>query len=140
MSFQERADAALEPIGVSCPAPMLGEPLPVYRRRVLELMALKLPRDHELRCIPYSRCDDAALRALEPQVFEAIRGLPYDTRTLRPGEEREIPIRMPDGMKMTTFVMGEGDSFIKGMGRPCRKVVSFATDKGPMDASGRFLR
>ena len=31
------------------------------------------------------------------------------------------------------------ESFVKGMGRPGRRVVSFNTPNGPVDASGRFL-
>jgi hypothetical protein len=38
---------------------------------------------------------------------------------------------------MRTF---HGESFVKAMGRPGRRVVSFTTPHGPMDASGRYLR
>jgi hypothetical protein len=38
---------------------------------------------------------------------------------------------------MRTF---HGEWFGKMFCRPCRRVVSFTTPHGPMDASGRYLR
>jgi hypothetical protein len=85
MSFQERADAALEPLGLRCPAPLLGEELGDYRRRIMRMIARQLPRDYPLRKVEYARCDDAALRAFEPQLFAAAATAARDTRAMRPG-------------------------------------------------------
>jgi hypothetical protein len=48
-----------------------------YRRRMMNMIARRLPGDNPLR---RSRCDDAALDALEPELFAAAKAAVYDTR------------------------------------------------------------
>ena len=79
MSFQQRADDLLDKWGVRAPAPTLGESGGDYRRRVTGMIADRLPGDNPLRRVPYKRCDDAALSALEPELFAAAKAAVYDT-------------------------------------------------------------
>ena len=109
--FQERADAVLDKWGLRAPAPVLGEDMGVYRRRVLRMIAKRLPGDKPLRRVRYAECDDAALGALEPQLFDAARRAVYDVRFMDSGEMREVVERDDNGMAIKNWV--GPDSFVK---------------------------
>jgi hypothetical protein len=79
-----------------------------------------------------------ALEVFDPQLCQAGRKEAYNPNTVPPGQFRIVPEVDSNGMKMNRFVGPE--SFVKAMGRPGRRVVSFLTSNGPVDASGRFLR
>jgi hypothetical protein len=97
-----------------------------------------LPDDHELRNIQVRRMPSDALEVFDPQLCQACRTEAYNPNTVVPGEFRMVPQIDPNGLTIRMFVGPE--SFVKQMGRPGRRVVSFNTSNGPMDASGRFLR
>src|SRR5215471_15565889 len=63
---------------------------------------------------------------------------PFNPLTVPKGEIREVVKTDVNGLKVRHFI-GQ-DSFVKFMGRPGRRVVSFRTDQGYVDASGRGLR
>ena len=80
-----------------------------------------------------------ALQAIEPQVLNAVIVEANNPNTVLPGEFRQIEERDDFGALLVRRFIGP-ESFVKQMGRPGRRVVSFRTDQGFVDASGRGLR
>jgi hypothetical protein len=119
MSFQVRADEALQKLGTRAPAPILGETADQYRRRVMRDMARLLPRDYDMRRVEYRQCSDKALDALEPQLFAAVDEASRDVRAMRRGELREVTAINPDNGQKTISFFGP-NSFVTTMGRECR--------------------
>jgi hypothetical protein len=87
------------------------------------------------------------LRSMSPDVFAGFEPMIYDAcakavarnDTVPLGEMREITRVDPkNGYKETRFY-GQR-SFVADLGRPGRRVTSFRTDHGYVDASGRPLR
>jgi hypothetical protein len=71
--------------------------------------------------------------------FSWLAGLkPLNPLTVPKGEIREVVKTDANGLKVRHFIGQE--SFVKQMGRPGRRVVSFRTDQGYVDASRRGLR
>jgi hypothetical protein len=70
--WQEYFDGKLRAIGMRAPAPVLGETVADYRRKVLvQTKKAFIPRTHELRQFSLDDIRGAALDALEPQILEA---------------------------------------------------------------------
>lgn len=68
------------------------------------------------------REDDAALNALEPQLFEAFKSARMDPATAPLDGERQMEVIDPQSGSRTV-VLNRRESFIRGMGLPCRKVT-----------------
>jgi hypothetical protein len=112
--------------------------LPKYRRDLAVKLKKLLPGSHELRQVQYRRLDDTTLSVFEPQLYHAVRAEAHNPSTVPPGEFRRVVKIDSNGMKMVEWI-GQ-DSFIKQFTRPGRRVTSFRTDQGFVDASGRPLR
>jgi hypothetical protein len=136
--FQERADNALSPWDIRAPAPVLGEDIGKYRRDLAVKLKKLLPGNHGLRQVQYRGLDDATLSVFEPQLYRAVRAEAHNPNTVPRGEYRRIVKIDSNGMKMVEWVGQE--SFIKEFTRPGRRVTSFRTDQGFVDAGGRPLR
>jgi hypothetical protein len=137
--FQERYDSALEPWGVRARAPTLGEDIANYRRDELVRIKKLLPNDHELRKVQIRQLRDDALDVFEPQILKAAR----DTSRRADTVPVDAPLRRVEhtdgnGMKVVDFI-GQR-SFIHDFNRQGRRVVSFRTDQGYVNASGFALR
>jgi hypothetical protein len=87
------------------------------------------------------------LWSMPPEIFAGFEGMIYDAAaaayarddTVPAGEMRAVTKVDPvTGYKETRFYGRE--SFVKDMNRPGRRVTSFRTDHGYVDASGRPLR
>jgi hypothetical protein len=91
----------------------------------MRMIAKRLPGDNPLRTVPYSRCDDAAISALEPQLFDAAKKAVYDSRFIVEGEMRPVLERDENtGLQTRSFIGPE--SFVKNPlygSRPCRRVA-----------------
>ena len=135
--FQERYDNALSPWDRRAPAPTLGQTVDDYRRETLVKMKKLLPENHKLR-IPVRRLDDDTLNILDPQICRAVRDEAYNPNTVPPGELRRVVEKDGNGATMVRFVGPQ--CFVREMGRPGRRVLSFLTSAGFVDASGRALR
>jgi hypothetical protein len=59
------------------------------------LISNRLPGDNPLCNVPWKRCDSAALRALEPQLFDAATKAVYDQHVCRQGIVRRRPDLQP---------------------------------------------
>jgi hypothetical protein len=136
--YQQRYDDALQPWDIRAPAPVLGEPITEYRWKLARLAKHQLPEDHQLRKIQYRRLDTAVFDNFEPQLLQAVQRAAYDAASVPPGQFRKVTEIASDGMKIVKWVGQE--SFVKDMGRPGRRVVSFQTPNGRVNASGIPVR
>jgi hypothetical protein len=138
--FQEYYDASLRNIGVRVPAPLLGQTCNDYRRETLRnLKRTFLPQVHDLYKVNYRGLQSDALKVFEPQLLEACVTECNNPAHLAPGELKKVERHDEYGKLQFIDWVGQ-ESFVKAMGRPGRKVISFTTDRGRFDASGRALR
>jgi hypothetical protein len=138
--FQEYFDSTLRQVGLRAPQPVLGQSVNDYRREVLRMAKRKfLPQNHPLYEVQYRGLKADALDALEPQLMQAVVKEANNPAHVPPGEFRKIEELDESGaLRMIRFIGPE--CFVKQMMRPGRRVVSFNTSHGQVDASGRFLR
>jgi hypothetical protein len=138
--FQEYYDQTLSKVGTKAPAPLLGQNVYDYRRETLRtLKRTFLPQNHDLYQVQYRSLRSDALEALEPQLLRAVVTEAVNPANLEPGELRMIPKIDPQTGVKTNNWYGQ-DSFVKFMGRPGRRVVSFLTDRGRYDvATARYV-
>jgi hypothetical protein len=80
-----------------------------------------------------------ALNGFEPLVLKAAVKEANNPAHLEPGEIRAINRLDEVGRVKWIDFIGQ-ESFVKQMTLPGRRVVSFRTHQGAVDASGRFLR
>jgi hypothetical protein len=137
-AVQERADDAYQPWGFRAPAPVLGCDPDEYRRDLLIKAKRLLPGDNRLRHVQVRQLPHSALGQFEDMIFAAAKAEAFRPDSVPEGEMRRVEERDSNGLKMIRWI-GKV-SFVKAMGRPGRRVVSFNTSQGPVDASGRFLR
>ncbi len=98
-----------------------------------------LPPAHDLYQVQYRSLRPDALQALEPQLLTAVVAEANNPAHVKPGELKKVEELDETGaLRMIRFVGQE--SFVKQMMRPGRRVLSFTTDRGRFDASGRALR
>jgi hypothetical protein len=136
--FQERYDNALQPWDQRAPAPVLGENIDTYRRNTLVKMKKLLPEGHELRQVQIRQISNDVLDVFEPQILQACRAEAYNAASVPLGEMRRVIELDPNGLKIVSYIGQE--SFVREMGRPGRRVTSFRTSNGFVDATGRALR
>ena len=138
--FQAYYDETLRRVGARAPAPVLGQSVNDYRRETLrQLKRTFLPPAHDLYQVQYRSLRPDALQALEPQLLTAVVAEANNPAHVKPGELKKIEELDETGaLRMIRFVGQE--SFVKQMMRPGRRVLSFTTDRGRFDASGRALR
>jgi hypothetical protein len=136
--YQQRYDDALQPWDLRAPAPVLGEDIAEYRAKLAILAKHQLPPDHQLRKVQYRRLDSAIFDNFEPQLLRACRQEAYNPATVPPGEYRKVVELDGNGMRMVRWV-GQR-SFIEDFKPPVRRVVSFLTPHGRVNASGSPVR
>jgi hypothetical protein len=133
-------DDALRNVGVRVPAPLLGQPCNDYRRETLRnLKRTFLPQNHDLYKVQYRKLPADALAIFEPQLLAACVTEANNPAHLQPGEIRKVE-RLDETGRVRCIDWVGRESFVKQMTRPGRRVLSFTTDRGRFDASGRALR
>ncbi|HJY80177.1 MAG TPA: hypothetical protein VKK81_03730 [Candidatus Binatia bacterium] len=138
--FQAFYDETLRKVGMKAPQPVLGETLNHYRRETLRtLKRTFLPPAHDLYKVNYRGLKADALQVFEPQLLSACVTEANNPAHVPPGELRKIE-KLDEFGKVKTIEFVGQESFVKQMTRPGRRVVSFKTDQGYVDASGRGLR
>src|SRR5262245_44536630 len=95
----------------------------IYRDPLLP-MSIRIPAD--------------VLSGFEDMLLPACKTEAFNPLTVPKGEIREVVKTDVNCLKVRHFI-GQ-DSFVKFICRPGRRVVSFRTDQGYVDASGRGLR
>jgi len=138
--FQAHYDEILREVGARAPPPILGDTVNQYRRETLRnLKRTFLPQTHPLYDVQFRALKADALGIFEPQLLKACVTEANNPCHVPPGEMKKVERLDPYGqMKFIDWVGQE--HFTKAMSRPGRRVVSFRTDKGFVDASGRGLR
>ena len=138
--FQAYYDEALRNVGVRVPAPLLSGTVNDYRRETLRnLKRTFLPLVHDLYHVQFRRLPADALAIFEPQLLKACVTECNNPAHVPPGELKKVE-RLDEYGKLKFIDWVGQESFVKAMGRPGRKVLSFTTDRGRFDASGRALR
>jgi hypothetical protein len=74
----------------------------------------------------------------EKQNIAACRVEAFNPNYVEPGQFRMIEVRDAYGNVSERRFVGS-EHFVKAMGRPGRRVVSFNTSSGPMTPSGQFI-
>jgi hypothetical protein len=138
--FQAYYDETLRTIGMRAPQPILGQTCNDYRRETLRTIKRTfLPESHEFYRIQMRGLPADILPGIEPQVLSAAVTEANNPAHVPPGELRKIE-RLDEYGKLKCIDWIGQESFVKQMMRPGRRVLSFRTDQGAVDASGRFLR
>ena len=137
--WQEHYQAAVEDIGLNIPPPTLGQSTNNYRREMMRLLKKTfIPPTHDLYKVNMRGLPADVLSGFEDMLLPACRTEAFNPLTVPRGEIREVVKTDVNGLKVRNFIGQE--SFVKQMMRPGRRVVSFRTDHGYVDASGRGLR
>src|SRR6516162_499902 len=137
--WQEHYQAQVEDLGCNIPPPTLGQSTNDYRREMMRLLKQTfIPQTHDLYKVQMRQLPDDVLAGFEQMLLPAVKVEAFNPLTVPKGEIREVVRTDANGLKVRHFI-GQ-DSFVKFMGRPGRRVVSFRTNQGYVDASGRGLR
>ncbi len=141
-----RYDGVFEPFGRKAEQPRIGQSARDYRLQNLRVAQRFLPRDDPWSGVSLDGVSNEALAEIERQILRSA-----SKAATRPDDLAHTPAAKPDtvspNMKMVTMkVNGQevnrfyGQQFCKSMGRAGRRVISFLTNHGYVDASGRGLR
>jgi hypothetical protein len=102
--FQARADDAFAPWGMRAPAPVVGEPIDDYRRKLMILAKKQLPEGHELRGVTVKRIPADALDGFEKMYYDACREAGTRPDSAAPDEMRMVEkIDPANGQKIIEF-------------------------------------
>lgn len=120
---QARADNVFAGFGQRAPRPLEGESLGDYRKR----LATKLKTySTTWKGVKLTRLDDEAFAPIEAQIYADATAAAANPVDLEAGELRMVTKVDPTtGVRSNVFYGKE--SFVKGMGRPGRRVASFRT-------------
>jgi hypothetical protein len=135
--FQAYYDETLRRVGSRAPSPSLGQSVNDYRRETLrQLKRTFLPQNHDLYQVQYRGLKADALGVFEPQLLKAVEEEANNPLHVPSGELKKIE-RMDEYGKVKCIDFIGQESFVKGMGRPGRRVVKFLA---PADNHGRAIR
>ena len=116
-------DTVAQMFGKQAPRWLTGESQPAYDRRLATMFR---PYSKAWADVKMSELPDGAFRNAREQIYSDAMHAAHNPTDLGPGEERKVVLTDPDtGQKQ--IVWRGGESFIKGLGRPGRRVVSFLT-------------
>jgi hypothetical protein len=140
VKWQSFFDEQLREVGVRAPPSVAGQsPEDYVRETCRTLKRQHLPQNDEYYQVNYRGLPDNALPVYGDGLVKQVKKQRVNPATVPYREFREIEKIDPvTGVKSKIFI-GQ-DNFCRFMGRPGRKVVSFRTPQGAVDASGRFLR
>jgi hypothetical protein len=119
-NLQARCDDALQPWGIRAPAPVAGEPLDDYRRRLLIEAKRRLPESDQWRRSRVRDLPDDVLPHAEQQIYASCRAAALRPDSAAPGEIRRVEERDSNGLLQVKWI-GER-SFIHDFATPGRRV------------------
>jgi hypothetical protein len=123
---QEQLDPWFRKVGYRAPLPPAGQSPNHYLAEQCRFLKREfLPRNHPYYKVQYRsvRDDSAALNALVPKLLDAVVTEAFNPANY-PDEPRKMEVRDEYGtLKFVQFI-GQ-TSFVKGMGRPGRRVKGF---------------
>ena len=130
--FQAYYDEVLRKVGMRAPEPTLDQSVNDYRRETLRtLKRTFLPPVHELYQVQYRQLKADALGVLEKQLLDACVVEANNPAHVPPGELRKVEEFDQYGQVKTINWIG-GESFVKAMGRPGRRVKSLLFDRSAL--------
>jgi hypothetical protein len=116
----------------------MGMSINEFRRRSLSYIQQFLPP--EWRGVSLDNCMSEALNAIEPQILKEARFAATNPRLLA-----HTPAAKPDSLDpdikavtLNGITSYHGQSFVKNMGRPGRRVTGWMTPQGPVKANGSY--
>jgi hypothetical protein len=121
--YQARADSVFQEWGFRAPAPPLGQDPEEYRRDLCIMAKRQIPYGHEMRIKNLRKLPRDVFEAFEPQIYNACREAAKSPDSAAPGEMRRVERTDSNGLKFVEWLGRE--HFVKDMGRPGRRVVSF---------------
>ena len=122
-----------QPLGVAPPTPKVGQDVMEYRAEACRAFKRTyLPPAHESYKVNYRGLvdDPKTLGILERKLLADCLVEAKNPAHVPKGQFREFVVTGPDGLKIHKFIGQE--SFVKGMGRPCRRVTSFLFDRSAL--------
>jgi hypothetical protein len=142
-SIQQRADDAFQVWGRSAPPMRAGENDRSYIRRIARIAQKKnyLAYDEKVKRIDFDQLPDHALPQFTEMLLNGIRRSVTRSDTVPDGTERQVFSRDENtGLATRSFIRPDNESFVKEFTRPCRRVVTFRTPHGLVDANLQFVR
>jgi len=139
----EKVDDAFQVWGRAAPPMRADEDNPKYIRRIARIAQKKnyLAYNAKTKKVYFDRLAPDALPIFTAMLLDEIKQSVTRSDTVPEGTERQIFTRDDQtGMSTRSFVRPNGRCFTDEFTQPCRRVLSFSTPNGPMDASGRYLR
>ena len=135
---QERWEETFQKLGRSAPAPRADEATADYLRRVSRVGRKYVPRSEEICSVAFDyTMPDAVVPRFSEMMRAAVERSMYRTDNMAEGEMRQVLETDPNtGAKIRTFI--GPTSFVKEMGRPCRRVTRINAPAGtPLYSSDR---
>lgn len=120
---QARADAVFNGFGQRAPRPLEGEGLVDYRKRLATKLKSYSPA---WKSVKFSVLPEEAFSIAENQVYADAIAAASNPTDLEAGELRQVTKTDPTTGVRTIVFYGK-ESFVKGLGRPGRRVQSFRT-------------
>jgi hypothetical protein len=120
---QSRADAVFAGFGTRAPRPLEGEGLMDYRKRLANKLKT---HSSKWKTAKLSRLDEDIFSPIEEQIYADAITAAANPVDLEAGELRAVTKTDPTTGVRTIVFYGK-ESFIKGMGRPGRRVAAFRT-------------
>lgn len=128
--IQEQYDNVFKSWGMSAPAPVVGESVGDYDRRLAVLGKKQLPEDHPLKKIQFRALGDDAFPVYKAQLLPAIGQEAYNPNTVpEDAPLRRVESRDGNGLTMVDWVGRR--SFIFDFVRPGRRARIRNPDREP---------
>ena len=119
---QSRWDSTFAALGRSAPARRADETGTDYLRRLSRVGRKYIPRGEQIAQVDFDELPDAVVPKFSELMRAAVARNVVRTDNMAPGEMRAVMVTDENtGMKIREWV--GPDSFVKSMGRPCRRVV-----------------
>jgi hypothetical protein len=129
-TVQERWDETFSKLGRSAPAQRADEGTLDYQRRLARVGRKYIPAGEEIASVRFDySMPDAVVPKFSEMMRSAVERNLYRVDNMQPGEMRAVLETDPNtGMKIRHWI--GPTSFVKDMGRPCRRVVRIAAPAG----------
>jgi hypothetical protein len=138
MTVQEDWDLTFSKLGRSAPAQRADEATVDYQRRLARIGRKYIPSGEEIAAVRFdASMPDGVVPKFSEMMRAAVERNLYRTDNMQEGELRPVMETDPNtGMKTRSWI--GPTSFVKEMGRPCRRVVSINAPAGtPLYAADR---
>jgi hypothetical protein len=140
--FQAKYDWVLEPLKRSAAPPQQGIGVNEYRRQSLGFIQRFLPPDSKWRGVSLDGCKADALNAIEPMILNEARLAATNPRMLAhtPAAKQDTLDPSIKAVTLNGITTFWGESFVRAMSRPGRRVAGFYTPNGYITTNGTMMR